>query len=45
MKEFLETLNNTNGDRLFWYGVFILFALQIIGETLVKIFKQPNKNV
>ena len=44
MKEFLETLNNTSGERLFWYGVFILFALEIIGETLVKILKKNVKS-
>lgn len=43
MKEFIEVLNQTNGDRLFGYCIFILIFTFIIGEIIVEIFKTFKK--
>lgn len=43
MKELLEVLNQTNGNRLFGYCLFILIFTYIIGEIIVEIFKTFRK--
>ena len=39
MDKILTFLQNSNGDRLFWYGLVFLIALGIVGGTLVEIFR------
>jgi aspartate 1-decarboxylase len=43
MKEFIEVLNQTNGDRLFAYCVAILVFTAIIGDIIVEKFKTFKK--
>lgn len=43
MKEILEVLNQTNGNRLYGYALFILVFTYIIGEIIVEIFKTFRK--
>jgi hypothetical protein len=35
MKELLETLNATSGDRLFGYSIVLLIIISIVGNTIV----------
>lgn len=34
MKEFFDILNNTSGERLFWYTMTIICILTAIGEVV-----------
>lgn len=43
MKEILEVLNQTNGDRLFGYCMFILIFTYIVGDVIVEIFDKFKK--
>lgn len=39
MNEFLETLNQTDGLRLCWYGVFIITMTEVIYQAIVTIHR------
>lgn len=38
MKEFYQFLNNSSGDRIFFYGLVLLITLYIIGWIFINIF-------
>lgn len=44
MNELIQTLNATDGSRLFWYGVFVVVILGIIVDGAVSAYKIHQKN-
>lgn len=43
MEKLFLFLNNTSGERLFWYGLFILILLNIIFKFISSLYKTYKK--
>lgn len=43
MNSLINTLNNTSGERVFWYSVVFLIGLGVIVDGIVKIVKHLRK--
>ena len=43
MNELIQTLNATNGERLFWYSVFILIFVNLIVKGILSFYKTYKK--
>lgn len=45
MKDLFEVLNNTSGERLFFYGIVFLVALGTVSTALVGIVDSIGRNI
>ena len=45
MRELIELLNNTSGDRVFFYGIVFLVALGTVSTALVGVVNSIGRNI